>query len=198
MNENNLLLLLRMTEQAETMQENEFKTLLSDKDTRAYYETMVMLKQAFQVKTDAASVYSLHAPSHNRMWSRYVATVIITLFAMVSIVFAAVLFWNGKSGETSSTVEWKKTTTEKAKEIKEIGPTAKISKKTYVNEPLEVVLSDIARYYGMDVIYSNPHTPTLRLHFVWNPNDDIDTVIGFFNHFDNIEINREKNTLYVN
>lgn len=198
MNENNLLLLLKMTEQAESWQEKELKSLLSDKETRAYYETMVMLKQAFQVKTDTSSVCSLHVPSQNRMWSRYAATILIALFAMASIVFAAVLLWNGKSSEASSAVEWKKTTMEKAKETNEVGPTAEISKKTYVNEPLEVVLSDIARYYGLDVIYSNPHTPILRLHFVWNPNDDIDTVIGFFNHFDNIEINREKNTLYVN
>lgn len=198
MNENNLLLLLRMTEQAESWQEKELKSLLSDKEIRAYYETMVMLKQAFQVKTDTSSVCSLHVPSQNRMWSRYVATIVIALFAVASIVFAAVLLWNGKSSEASSTVEWEKTTMEKAKEKNEVGSIAEISKKTYVNEPLEVVLSDIALYYGMEVIYSNPHTQTLRLHFVWNPNDDIDTVIGFFNHFDNIEINREKNTLYVN
>ena len=198
MNENTLLLLLRMTEQAESWQEKELNSLLSDKETRAYYETMVMLKQAFQMKTDASSVYSLHVPSQNRMWSRYVATIVIALFSVASIVFAAVLLWNGKSSEASSTVEREKTTMEKAKETNEVGPIAEISKKTYVNEPLEVVLSDIARYYGLEVIYSNPHTPTLRLHFVWNPNDDIDTVIGFFNHFDNIEIHREKNNLYVN
>ena len=91
MNENNLLLLLRMTEQAESWQEKELKSLLSDKEIRAYYETMVMLKQAFQVKTDTSSVCSLHVPSQNRMWSRYVATIVIALFAVASIVFAAVL-----------------------------------------------------------------------------------------------------------
>ena len=58
MNEDKLISLLRMTEQAESVQENELMALLSDKETRAYYETLVMLKQAFQV--------SAAAPPNNR------------------------------------------------------------------------------------------------------------------------------------
>ena len=198
MNEDKLIQLLRMTEQAEFVPDKELSALLNDKESRAYYETLVMLKQAFQVRTVSPSFHNLHSNLRNRTWSRYVATIFIVLFAMGSIVFAAVYFWKGEAREEPTAVEVQKTTMDEEQILDENRHSADTSKKTYENETLEVILSDIAHYYGMDVKYLSPQTPSLRMHFVWNPADDINTVISIFNHFDHIEISREGNILYVN
>ena len=197
MNEDKLISLLRMTEQAESVQENELMALLSDKETRAYYETLVMLKQAFQVSAAAPSNNRFHSILRNHSWSRIVATTVIALFAMGSIVLATVYFWNVRSREIPTAVEEQRSTMDKGLFVDKKSLPADKSKKTYDNEPLEVILSDIANYYGLDVKYSSQQTSSLRMHFVWNPADNINTVIEIFNHFDHIEIYREGNTLYV-
>lgn len=185
-----------MTEQTDTMSDQQLTTFLNDKEARAYYETMVWLKQAFQTKTDTLS-YPLHEYMHRPSWSRYAATIVIAMLALASCVVAAVYFWNGKSNDTSTSVEMSEPVIEKAQDVEENAISDQISKKTYENETLGVILSDIAQYYGLDVRYSSQDTPSLRLHFIWNPTDDIDTVIELFNHFDHIEINRQGKTLFV-
>ena len=86
---------------------------------------------------------------------------------------------------------------EKAQVFEENSAPVPMSKITYENETLGVILSDIAQYYGLDIDYANKDIPKLRLHFIWNPADDINTVIALFNHFDHIEINRQGKMLYV-
>lgn len=197
MNEDKLILLLKMTEQTESLSDKELAVLFSDKEIRGYYETMVLLKQTFQVSAESSSHYSLQSSLRNSRWSRYVATVAIVLLAMGSIILAAVYYWNDGGGEVPLNVETQQTHSVKGQELEKDSLPKDTSKKTYENETLEVILSDIVQFYGLDVKYSNDHTSSLRMHFVWNTSDDIDAVIDIFNHFDHIGIHREGKTLYV-
>ena len=196
MNHDKLIQLLRMTEDTDTVSDQQLTAFLNDKEARAYYETMVWLKQAFQTNTETPS---LTRQEYNRRpsWMRYAATIVIALLAVASFVVAAVFLWNGNSHNNSPAVEASEPVIEKGHVVDESTASVHISKKTYENETLGAILSEIAQYYGMDVNYANEDTPSLRLHFIWNPTDDIDTVIDLFNHFNHIEINRQGNTLFI-
>lgn len=196
MSDDKIIHLLRMTEHTDTMSEQQLTAFLNDKEARAYYETMVWLKQAFQTNTETPS---LIRQERNRRpsWMRYAAIIVIALLAVASFVVAAVFLWNGNSHQTSPAVEASEPVMEKVQTADESTASVKMSKKTYENETLGAILSEIAQYYGMDVNYANEDKRSLRLHFIWNPSDDIDTVIGLFNHFNHIEINRQGNTLFI-
>ena len=196
MNEDKLILLLRMTEHTDTVSDQQLSALLNDREIRAYYETMVWLKQAFQTKTETPSLIR-QEQNRRPSWARYAATVVITLLAVASLVVAAVCLSNGKSKDFSPAVETSESVVEKAQVFDGNTAPAIMAKKTYENETLRAILSDLAQYYGMEVSYATQDTPSLRLHFIWNPTDDIDTVIDLFNHFDHIEINRQGKTLFV-
>lgn len=196
MNENQLTHLLRMIDEAETIPDMDLKALLNDKENRAYYETMVMIKQAFHAEPSSSPKNYRLTMHRYRRWPRFVYTVAVALFALVSIVFATVHFWNtgervAPSVDEESTVVDQKLTSEGEKTF------ASIPKKIYDDETLEVILSDMASFYGLEVKYSDRSKSALRLHFVWNPADDIDTVIEIFNHFVKIKISHDGNVLYV-
>lgn len=196
MNDDKIIQLLRMTEQTDTMSDQQLAAFLNDKEVLAYYETMVWVKQSFQAGTNTPS-YQLHEHWRRPLWMRYVATIVIALLAVTSFVVAAVYIWKGNSNETNKTAEITTPAPEKAQVVEENTAQVVMSKMTYENQTLGAILSDIAQYYGMDIHYANEDTPSLRLHFIWNPSDDIDSVIALFNHFDHIEIKRQGNTLYV-
>ena len=197
MDEDKFMALIGMTERSQSIPETELAAFFSDKETRAYYETMVMLKQSYQVRGADSHIQRLCTIQRNRKWPRYVATIVVALLSMVTIILAAVYWGNYVSKETPLEAEPQQSVIETDDSLGKNEATAAKTKKTYENERLELILSDIASYYDMEVKYSTRETPSLRLHFIWNPTNDIDTVIDIFNHFNHIKIQREGNILYV-
>ena len=67
----------------------------------------------------------------------------------------------------------------------------------YDNIPLEKMLSEIAAYYSVDVMFQNNEIRSLRFHFVWNPQQEIEKVVSDLNHFERLHVMMKENQLIV-
>lgn len=65
------------------------------------------------------------------------------------------------------------------------------------NEPLEVIATRVAGYYGYNVEFATDASKTLRLYFRWNQTQTIDEVIESLNNFEQIHISIKGNTIKI-
>lgn len=79
---------------------------------------------------------------------------------------------------------------------KEVKETPKVV--SFDNEELGNILSQIGVYYNVKVSYASDKVRHIRLHFNWNPTNNLDDVIALLNSFQQINIVREGNVLTVN
>ena len=59
------------------------------------------------------------------------------------------------------------------------------------------MLEKIAPHYGMQVEFRNEDARALRFYFVWQSDEDLDTVLERLNLFESVNIGKEGNTIVV-
>ena len=69
--------------------------------------------------------------------------------------------------------------------------------KVFDNATLSDILSAMAQYYGMKVVFRSESAKTIRLHFEWDQAKSIDANIAILNGFQQITITRSGETLNV-
>lgn len=67
----------------------------------------------------------------------------------------------------------------------------------FEDEPLEAIMQTIADTYGLTVEFNNPETASLHLYYRLDPALPLDEVISQLNTFDQINIQRNDNTLII-
>lgn len=77
--------------------------------------------------------------------------------------------------------------------------TAPASTETVIfdNETFETMISEIAEYYGYEVIYETDKSKPLRLYFRWNQALPIEDIVESLNNFEQIHLTIENKTIKI-
>lgn len=78
-------------------------------------------------------------------------------------------------------------------ELVEIAPETVV----FENERFEAIISEIAVYYGCEILFHNDAPKSLRLYFRWNQELTIEEVVERLNNFEHIHITVEDKTIFV-
>lgn len=73
-----------------------------------------------------------------------------------------------------------------------------VSAVTFKDEPLSVILGEIGRHYGAEVVFKNPDTGRLRLYYNWNSSMTLDAIVDQLNNFEQINIDLSGKKIIVN
>ncbi len=65
------------------------------------------------------------------------------------------------------------------------------------NVSLEKMFQEIAAHYHMDVEFKNDEQRQLRFHFVWNPDEPVDSVLKRLDRFESIDVKMNENIITV-
>lgn len=67
----------------------------------------------------------------------------------------------------------------------------------YKDEPLEKIIKDMSLHYGFSVIYKSDAQKDLHLYFQWNRSQSLSETVAQLNHFQQINIKMNGNSLIV-
>lgn len=65
------------------------------------------------------------------------------------------------------------------------------------DEPLDTIMSMIAAYYGVDVVFKDDSSKTLRLYFRWNQTLNVEEVVARLNNFQQIHMTVKDKTIII-
>ncbi len=194
MNEDKIKSLLDMIEHVEQYSDTEMEHALNDKDTLAFYETIVMVRQALQTKEVRGKSLLSH---QGYFWKA--ASVIITLFVVCAIGYAAFHFIGGQSREEPTISSSSVSSSRQAEEVVNKEMEAPMAKTVlFENKTLREVLDNVSETYKVNVRYEEAGLADLRLYFNWDTSEDIQEVLALLNSFDHFHLELEGNTIIVN
>ena len=194
-------LLLDMQEHPEQFSEQALQTMLDDPEVRELMEATAQLKQAMMSdENDVSNVdaeWQRFAQTHlteqkpERSWLKIAAT-FIGILMMSGIAFAAIHIIRNFSNagiEPQKTIQ--ETTTANPHQLPaDTLKTDSIPPKVvrYDEATLEKILTDMADYYGLSLIWKSEDTKTLRLFYVWNRQLSASESTKQLNNFERIHL----------
>ena len=194
-------LLLDMQEHPEQFSEKALQTMLDDPEVRELMEATAQLKQAMMSDennvNDVDTEWKRFAQTHlteqkpERSWLKIAAT-FIGILMMSGIAFAAIHIIRNFS---NAGIEPQKTIQETtianphqlpADTIKTDTIPSKVVR--YDEATLEQILTDMADYYGLSLIWKSEEAKTLRLFYIWNKQQSAVKAIRSMNSFERIRL----------
>ena len=174
-------LLLDMQEHPERFSEQALQTMLDDPEVRELMEATAQLKQAMMSDennvNDVDAEWQRFAQTHlteqkqERSWLKIAAT-FIGILMMSGIVFAAIhIIRHVSNVGVESHPPIQETTIANPHQLPaDTLKTDSIPPKVvrYDEATLEKILTDMANYYGLSLIWKSEDAKTLRLFYVWN------------------------------
>ena len=192
-------LLLDMQEHPEQFSEQALQTMLDDPEMRELMEATAQLKQAMMSDendvNDVDAEWRRFAQTHlteqkpERSWLKIAAT-FIGILMMSGIAFAAIHIIRNFS---NAGIEPQKTIQETTIANSHQLPADTIKTDTipskvvrYDEATLEKILTDMADYYGLSLIWKSEEAKTLRLFYIWNKQQSAVEAIRSMNSFERI------------
>ena len=202
--------LLEMLDNPEAYSEQEIRDIiLCDDETREAYRLMVEAKQGYFHKQTELSANAETAwqrfekkhcqkqPSFNwmKMAASFVGILLLSgmAFATIHIVRQHQTLKSHQSMQTTTVTAPARTMSTDTTEA----DTTTVLPVIYDNIPLENILPEITAHYGIGVTFQNDDARQLRFHFVWNPQQEIEKVVGDLNHFERLHVTLKDNQLIV-
>ena len=194
-------LLLDMQEHPEQFSEQALQTMLDDPEVRELTEATAQLKQAMMSnENDVNNVdaeWQRFAQTHlteqkqERSWLKIAAT-FIGILMMSGIAFAAIhIIRHVSNAGVESQPPIRETTIANPHQLPEDTlKTDSIPPKVvrYDEATLEKILTDMADYYGLSLIWKSEDTKTLRLFYVWNRQLSASESTKQLNNFERIHL----------
>ena len=194
-------LLLDMQEHPEQFSEQALQTMLDDPEVRELMEATAQLKQAMMSDennvNDVDTEWKRFAQTHlteqkpERSWLKIAAT-FIGILMMSGIAFAAIHIIRNFS---NAGIEPQKTIQETTIANSHQLPADTIKTDTipskvvrYDEATLEKILTDMADYYGLSLIWKSEEAKTLRLFYIWNKQQSAVEAIRSMNSFERIRL----------
>ena len=194
-------LLLDMQEHPEQFSEQALQTMLDDPEVRELMEATAQLKQAMMSDennvNDVDAEWQRFAQTHlteqkqERSWLKIAAT-FIGILMMSGIAFAAIHIIRHVSnagGEPQKPIQ--ETTIANTHQLPaDTIKTDTIPSKVvrYDEATLEQILTDMADYYGLSLIWKSEEAKTLRLFYIWNKQQSAVEAIRSMNSFERIRL----------
>ena len=194
-------LLLDMQEHPEQFSEQALQTMLDDPEVRELMEATAQLKQAMMSDennvNNVDAEWQRFAQTHlteqkpERSWLKIAAT-FIGILMMSGIAFAAIHIIHHVSnagGEPQTPI--RETTIANPHQLPaDTLKTDSIPPKVvrYDEATLEKILTDMADYYGLSLIWKSEEAKTLRLFYIWNKQQSAVESIRSMNSFERIRL----------
>lgn len=215
-----------MVEHPEKYSEAQVEDILRDEECRQTYLTMMEMRMAFdkedveqkldvdhewqilmehqtlqkgQKQSDASKMFRYHFT-----WSKIAASLAGVLL-LSGLAIAAVHSYHASrqaiaqnDADTVKTALYKKT-------IEPVGQTSveqtvhqkEVKHKTFDNVPLAAMLSEMAKYYGVNVEFRNAEAKQFRFYYEWNSGDALTKVVDELNHSQQMNLSLEDDKLIV-
>lgn len=205
--EEKLQMFFDFQEHPERYSEEQIKELLTDDDMKSLIQDAACIKRAMkkqnpqEVDVDAAWEQFAQQnikPQHN--WMKIAAS-IVGVIIISGAAFAAIHFIRINRTErpvekpvVEQRVVADTTSTVKTK-VEE--KTVDMSPVVFEDAPLSDILSQMAEFYQVKVVYHNEEAAKIRLYFNWDKNKSLGDCIKILNAFDRINISYSDSTLTV-
>ncbi len=207
--------LLDLVKHPEKYSEEQISEMLSDEECREYYDILVEARQAMAAGKDSSEIA---VPDVDEEWNRFagaqvkrkhyswrgwknVAVACVAILLVSGLSFATVRVV--KNSHKSDVVEQ---TSVDENEVLETKETAVEKEKTdtvgakpivYDNVELQTIMEDICTKYGVNVVYNSDKARHIRLYLNLDSEMTIDDVVEMLEHFENIRVSRENETITI-
>lgn len=202
-----------MMEHPERYSEAQIAELLQDEECRQTYLTMMEMRMAFDKEAtdnnmDIDEEWQKFAGKHPQTsifsW-RKIAASLVGIVMLSGIAFAAIqTFTSHRQLEevaVSDTTKVKTTprdTTSKVSNLVEKTIAKKeVIHKTFDDVTLETMLGEMARYYGVKVVFRNEEAKKLRFYYEWNSENSLQQVVDELNNSQQMNISMDNDELVI-
>lgn len=209
--------ILNMIEHPERYSDEEFKAMLSDPESRKIYDTIAEANAAMNMdETDInvdeewakfAAAHPEAAPQRRftfgGKWSVMKAAAVFAGVVMLSgVSFAAYRYAKSALGTAQgnaapATANVQKTQAEAAPDTIAVNAQKPAVQRTFINITLEKMLTEMAAYYDVKVVFKSGSAKRLRLYYDWDSRKSMAEVAKDLNQFENVTLTLGKGTLTV-
>lgn len=200
-----------MMEHPERYSEAQMEQLLQDEECRQTYLTMMEMRMAFdkesaQKSTDVDQEWQKFTTQHHaapRLAWRKIAAAIAGVVMLSGLTYAAIHFSSHRQpapvacADTTQVVVEKKDSVSHAQQAEKPAVKKEIIHKTFDNVTMESMLGEIARYYGVKVVFHNEQAKQLRFYYEWNSENTLQQVVDELNQSQQMNISLEDDVLVI-
>ena len=200
--------ILDIIDHQEEYSDAEIREILRDEECRKLYQTMQEVDSALlRQGMEGADKKSSHGFNVDEAWDEFsqkhgfswrkIAASIVGFILISGIAFAALHTYIRKSQEPMPIAENTekmvvgdslKSDAAKVDSASVIKTKKPAIRKTFENVSFEIMMSEIAAYYDLQVVFENEEAKKLRLYYEWDSHTEIGMVIRELNQFENVDI----------
>ena len=204
--------LLQIIEHPQDFSEQQKDDILSDEECRRLYDRLVEVRKAMASKQVSDCIPNVVEEWNRfrrerifqgyRVW-RVAVAVGITLLVVSGVAFAVFhpqLFRGSLDGtsEQQAVASVSHQTMSFNTMVPEERDSVLASRRyIYDDVPLQKILDDVAEVYHISVKYARPAVRNIRLYMQWNSGQELEEVIALMNHFENVQLLLNEDTIIV-
>lgn len=207
-------LVLDIIEHPQNYTTDNLTTLLSDPETREIYNLLVKTDSAVEanksidVNAEWENFSRKHAIGSRRYFRWFgsraasiTAIIFTSVIAVAAGIAVSIAVSMPKTGTTNNNIGQAMTSINQETTQTDVLPTDSIPEDPtpiqFEDESLESIMETIARIYSVSISFSSKELPSLHLYYKLDPALTLDEVISQLNTFEQININRNGNTLTI-
>ena len=136
------------------------------------------------------------------------AAILITVAALSGISYAAIHHFQKTREEKQETgvmpqqkplareVVWKKESKSVTSTLEE--PDSTRHDQHFNNVPLQQIMQQISKDYGVDVVFNNDAARTIRFYISWDAEETLSNIVNRLNHFEKVHLTLSDETITIN
>lgn len=136
------------------------------------------------------------------------AAILITVAALSGISYAAIHHFQKVREEKQVTgvmpqqkplareVVWKKESKSVTSTLEE--PDSTRHDQHFNNVPLQQIMQQISKDYGVDVVFNNDAARTIRFYISWDAEETLSNIVNRLNHFEKVHLTLSDETITIN
>ena len=136
------------------------------------------------------------------------AAILITVAALSGISYAAIHHFQKTREEKQETgampqqkplareVVWKKESQSATSTLEE--PDSTRQDQHFNNVPLQQIMQQISKDYGVDVVFNNDAARTIRFYISWDAEETLSNIVNRLNHFEKVHLTLSDETITIN
>ena len=144
---------------------------------------------------------------HHRQPMRW-AAILITVAALSGISYAAIHHFQKTREEKQETgvmpqqkplareVVWKKESKSVTSTLEE--PDTTRHDQHFNNVPLQQIMQQISKDYGVDVVFNNDAARSIRFYISWDAEETLSNIVNRLNHFEKVHLTLSDETITIN
>lgn len=207
-----------MVEHPERYSESQISAFLQDEECRQTYLTMMEMRMAFDKEATDKNMKigeewqkfadkhpQAHPQTHLASWQKIAASLVGVLM-LSGIAFAAIhTFSSHRQPENVAVSDTTKLKVDASRDtISMVGNQEKntVAKKEMVHKTFDDVtlanmLGEMARYYGVKVVFRNEKAKQLRFYYEWNSENSLQQVVDELNNSQQMNISLDNDELVI-